>query len=129
MNPIYTNDVIHLAKEIAARYGITSPKAAVLKRSETIQKHAMRSPSGKYIAANMEEFTKICVKLRWITYTENINIPMTDTEYCIDWDKINDDQIKASKQREDGNTIIATPGRQVMRAKNRRVVLNSRLKH
>ena len=129
-NPIYTNDVLHLAKEIVARYGIsTTQYGSLIKKKSTMEKHAMRSPTGRYIAANMDEFTQICIRLGWITHTSVVSgIQMLDSEFCIDWDRIHRDQVRAAarRERETGDGRVATPSRPVTTGLNRRVVLYSR---
>lgn len=127
MNRIYAEDVLHLGKEIAARYGISTSAFGGKSKAE----RAMRSPSGRVLAANAEEFTLRCIRAGWINYTEAISgVPMSDLEYSIDWDKIDRDQRRAAAARDEMDPAGCNVARPVYAVDidkhNRRVVLHRR---
>ena len=130
---IYVDDVIHLAKEIVARYGLSStPFGGVRIKTESAkERHAIRSPTGRKLAANLEEFTQICIQRRWITHSENLDgMAMTDAEYCVDWDRIYAEQARAASRRDPshpaGNSVASSDHQVFFNSHNRRVVLSPR---
>ena len=132
-NNIFVDDVLHLAREIAARYGLSSTPfgGSRLKTAAAMAKHAIHSPTGRYLAANMEEFTMICIRRQWITYSDRMDgMAMTDAEFCVDWDRISAEQVRAASRRDPshpaGNSVASSDHRVYFNAHNRRVVLSPR---
>jgi|GEM_PF-1999610 len=100
-NPIFTQEVMHLAHEILQRYEAKKPKTG-----------KVLTKSGRVLASSIIEFCQMAIQRRWIGWTTDIqSIPMTDCEYAVDWDRISRDQERAAARRrmkgEDGR--VACP--------------------
>ena len=100
-NPIFTQEVMHLAHEILQRYEATRPTTG-----------KVFTKSGRLLASSITEFCQMAIQRRWIGWTADIqSIPMTDCEYAVDWDRIARDQERAAARRrmkgEDGR--VAQP--------------------
>lgn len=98
---IFTEEVQHLAKCIIVAYNLFTPPSGSgrVKEQNARERAAIRTPSGRIIAWTFDDFTMMAIRRKWIVYTSDMSIPLTDLEYAIDWDKINRDQRLAAQTR------------------------------